>query len=86
MTDAARIRLATKLQRELAELQALEAAATESGDEATAQGLRERIAILEAQMSMLSERVDAMATQSWAFDIKRNDEGFMTQVIASPHP
>lgn len=80
-----RRRVAQKLSEMLVDLRAREALAKKAGDSDALAELQARIAAIEATIAMLLDRVDAMAAQSWRFDVNRDpDTDLMTSIIASP--
>lgn len=68
-----------QLKHQLADLRTLEAATT---DETELAVLRQRIAAVEARLDEVEQRLDT--PPSWRFDIRRDENGLIATVHASP--
>jgi ribosomal 50S subunit-associated protein YjgA (DUF615 family) len=86
MTSPDRVKLATTLQRELAELQELERQATAAGDDVLAAQLREdQLAAIADAANRIADADEKRNKLSHRIEFSRDAEGFMkSPIIVSP--
>lgn len=79
-----RRRVAQKLSDMLVDLRAREALAKQSGDSDALAELQARIAAIEATISFLLDRMEALSAQAYRFDVERDSDDLLVSIIARP--